>query len=197
MLLPVSSTQLAGKPLQKCAWDDRMVVLVDACTRDKARLPSFVLPDCTYRVTKCVSRVYSALTYPEQSADLGGEGSLSDFGRFIKSRRVDMGLSLREAAKRIQISHNRLAELEKGLSYRTANETRPGRELVLRIAASYALPYEPLMAMAGFDVGEASLLAPDSREVVTLYESLSEVRKGIAIELLRALAEGDRPGPRD
>lgn len=110
---------------------------------------------------------------------------MHDFGRFIRDQRTAMGLSLREAARRVGLSHFRLGEIEAGLNHRTGKPTRPSWDQVERIAEAYELPVHPLLAQAGYNVGVASSLTPEEREILLLFGKLPPDRRLMAIAAMR------------
>lgn len=59
-------------------------------------------------------------------------------------------LSIREASKRIGISHTYLDTLEKGFDKRSGNFTKPTPETLKLISNAYSYPYEDLMLAAGY-----------------------------------------------
>lgn len=65
-------------------------------------------------------------------------------------KRKKLGLSLRDAAKKIGISHSYLSTLEKGMDPRTNAPIRPTPETLHLISNAYNLNYEQLMALAGY-----------------------------------------------
>lgn len=108
-----------------------------------------------------------------------------EFGAYIKELRVNKGLSLREAAKRIDINHMRLSEIESGKSRGTGRDTRPRREVVIRMAEVYEVPVNTLLEKAGFAAFRSEA---DAREnlLIDLFRELSEDQQEMVIRLLRA-----------
>lgn len=68
----------------------------------------------------------------------------------IVTKRKDLKLSLREAAKKIGISHSYLSTLEKGIDPRTNAPIKPTPETLNLISNAYNLNYEQLMELAGY-----------------------------------------------
>lgn len=113
---------------------------------------------------------------------------MEELGEFLRLQRESHGLGLREAAKRIGISHQRLIELERGLSYGTGKATLPRREVVKAIAQAYSLSEALLLTFAGYAGADLSSLSEDHREVLMLFDALPADRKLLAIATLRAFA---------
>lgn len=72
------------------------------------------------------------------------------FGIFIFRLRESKGMSVREAAKQIGISHGRLLNFEHGKDPHTGKPTLPGAELVSAIAGAYGYPKGQLLLLAGY-----------------------------------------------
>lgn len=72
------------------------------------------------------------------------------FGEYIKNIRIEKGLSLREAATLLSISHSYLNKLEKGLDIRNNNPSKPNPEIIKVIASKYSLDYNYLMKLCGY-----------------------------------------------
>ena len=113
---------------------------------------------------------------------------MEDLGPYLKAEREAQGLGLREAARRIGISHTRLTEIEKSRSYSTQDSTKPSRETLKKIAACYCLSEAVLLALAGYGGADLATLPADQSEVLALYDGLSPERKLLAIATLRAFA---------
>ncbi|MNR82470.1 hypothetical protein D3C72_132290 [compost metagenome] len=72
------------------------------------------------------------------------------FGTFIFRLRESKGISVREAAKQIGISHGRLLNFEHGKDPHTGKPTLPTAALVGKIAVAYGYPDERLLLLAGY-----------------------------------------------
>lgn len=117
---------------------------------------------------------------------------MSEFGQYVKSLRVKRNWTLREAAQRAGLSHNRLGEIERGASYRTERRTRPSRSVVEGLARAYEVPKDTLLAMAGYPVGELAELSADAREAVHMFETLPAHKRRLVLGILRVfISEGD------
>jgi len=69
-------------------------------------------------------------------------------GEFLKELRGDEGL--RDAAKRMDITHSYLAMLERGKDRRTGNPIKPTPGTLQQIAEAYKYDYLKLIEVAGF-----------------------------------------------
>lgn len=69
---------------------------------------------------------------------------MNELGTYIKEKRTEKGLSIRRLAELADISHTEVKRIEDGLRKRTSPQ-------VLRsIASALGVPYEELMATAGY-----------------------------------------------
>jgi transcriptional regulator with XRE-family HTH domain len=123
-------------------------------------------------------------------AQLGGPAVQTyEFGLRVRERRLVLGLTIREAARRLMMSPSRLGAIEKGIAYSTGNPTRPRREAVERIADVYGLPREILLAAAGFTSGTVADLDEEARHLLMMFAGLNLDRKQIALGFMRVLSE--------
>lgn len=81
----------------------------------------------------------------------------------LKNKRKQLGLSLRDAAKLIGISHSYLSTLEKGVDPRTGAPIRPTPETLQLISNAYNIQYSKLMEMAGYLPGTHNQLNGESK----------------------------------
>ncbi|MDG5852456.1 helix-turn-helix domain-containing protein [Clostridium beijerinckii] len=72
------------------------------------------------------------------------------FGNYIRERRENLDLSLRDAAKLIGISHSYLSTLEKGIDKRKNTEVKPTPEILRYISDAYKINYTYLMELVGY-----------------------------------------------
>lgn len=70
----------------------------------------------------------------------------------LLNKRLELRLSLRDAAKLIGISHTYLSALEKGKDPRTNAPINPTPDTLKMISKAYNLPYEHLMQLLGYIV---------------------------------------------
>lgn len=114
------------------------------------------------------------------------------FGEVIRELRQRKEWTLRRAAEAVEITHQRLAELERGVARGTSNPTRPTKEVVGRLAIAYGVPRDYLLELAGY-ARERPLVSDDDGLVLDLYHSLDDERRRVALGMLRLLAEGPQP----
>lgn len=105
--------------------------------------------------------------------------------------------SLRDASKRIGISHTYLDTIEKGYDKRSGNPVNPTPETLKLISKAYNYPYKKLMELAGYIDDEFDDIPDDiddletfirSKKTVTIGERvLTEEEKEKAIEVLRIM----------
>lgn len=118
---------------------------------------------------------------------------MSKFGTYLKELREAKGWTVRKAASMIDVSPSRLAEIERGESYRTLRETMPSRELIGRMAKAYEVSADILLELAGYQVNKAiPEISAEARLVLELFEGLSPERKDLAIQMLRVFARPAR-----
>ncbi|MNS49203.1 helix-turn-helix protein [compost metagenome] len=122
------------------------------------------------------------------------EGRLmaSAFNVYIKARRIERGLSIREAAARMKVSPSRLGELERGKTYARDRDTRPGRDLIARMAAAYDLPEAVLLVEAGYPAERPPEFSPEIQQAIALINMLTPDGRKLALGLLRLLVEQGR-----
>ncbi|API91704.1 hypothetical protein J32TS6_40740 [Virgibacillus pantothenticus] len=73
---------------------------------------------------------------------------MSDIGKLIKELRGNE--SLREASKRIGISHTYLDTIEKGFDKRSGRNVNPSPDTLRLISKAYNYPYIKLLRLAGY-----------------------------------------------
>ena len=89
---------------------------------------------------------------------------MSDIGNLLREIRGKE--SLREAGKRIGISHTYLDTIEKGFDKRSGKEVSPSPETLKMIAAAYKYPYNKLMVLAGYIDEEETEKKVSEREAI-------------------------------
>lgn len=75
---------------------------------------------------------------------------MQDIQNILIKKRKDLGLSLRNAAKLIGISHSYLSTLEKGKDPRNNAPISPTPETLQLISKAYNISYSELMKIAGY-----------------------------------------------
>lgn len=73
---------------------------------------------------------------------------MDDIGKLLRQLRGKE--SLREASKRIGISHTYLDTIEKGYDKRSGKPVKPTPDTLKLISEAYKYPYRKLLAMAGY-----------------------------------------------
>lgn len=103
---------------------------------------------------------------------------MDNLSNFLKDRRNEMKLSLRDAAQLIGISHSYLSTLEKGIDPRNNKPVKPTPETLQLISSAYNYPYNDLMRMSGYlekNKTEESVLTPkDERDIEKQIEKLKK-----------------------
>lgn len=104
---------------------------------------------------------------------------MKTLGEVIKDLRGKA--SLREAAKKIGISHTYLDTVEKGFDKRSGSPIKPTPETLRLISAAYNYPYKELMKLAGYiedssnkpvDSNLPGLDEGDERDIARKLESI-------------------------
>src|SRR5699024_4441795 len=100
-----------------------------------------------------------------------------DFGTYIRNLRKSKQLTLREAARRSEMSHPYLSQIENG------KNTNPTPHIIKKLAKGLEVPYMQLMQQAGYTDGNSNRVAEaletrsltDSRDLYTLLNSGSNL----------------------
>lgn len=89
--------------------------------------------------------------YRDSMLEPRDEARLSEhFGTFIFRLRETQGLTVRDAASRMGLTHSRLLNFEHGKDPHTGKPTLPSAEVVVRIAQAYGYPKDRLLILAGY-----------------------------------------------
>lgn len=112
----------------------------------------------------------------------------ANLGAWLKAKRLEAGLNLRQAAIAAGIDHARLMDLERGVDRNTGRPTRPRRETLERLAQAYRLGFDVVAEAAGVAL-PLPLVEPQLEELLNLYRSLGAGDRLLAVALVRALAE--------
>jgi len=119
---------------------------------------------------------------------------VNEISNLIRSLRGNK--SLRDAAKKIGISHSYLSVLENGIDPRTKTPVNPSPDTLKRISEAYDYSYESLMKAAGYLNSRESVIQ-DQESVRGIFieadlspESVQELRK--FAELLKIKDMSDR-----
>ena len=105
---------------------------------------------------------------------------MTTLAQLLSTRRKEDGVSLREAAQNIGISHGYLDKLEKGIDSRTGTRNNPTPETLQMIATAYNWDYQYLLKICGYitDTNSTDSLRPSIRELVETCNSLSDTDVG-------------------
>lgn len=109
------------------------------------------------------------------------------FGQRLRELREAKGWTLRKAGQVAGVSHQRIAELERGRARGTGNPTRPSRALVLELAKAYSVPQDSLLELAGYAVDRPELTS-DAALLLDLYRGLDDKGKRIILSLAQILS---------
>lgn len=106
---------------------------------------------------------------------------MSEVGSVLRKLRGKM--SLREASKKIGISHTYLDTIEKGHDKRSGSPVNPSPETLRMIASAYNYPYEKLLNLAGYidEVSDEQDIDPELQkfidEVKVWYKDAPETKQ--------------------
>ncbi|MNK93481.1 helix-turn-helix protein [compost metagenome] len=108
---------------------------------------------------------------------------------FLKQRRQELGLSLKEAARRTGIQPSRLHDLEQGKNSSTGRSTAPTRANICQIARGYAVSEDYILDL----MGRPSLEATSDRErrLLSHFRTLKHGHQDAVLGLVDALYELD------
>lgn len=117
-------------------------------------------------------------------------------GSYIKSRRLEMGLSLRDFGKLCDISHTHIDSIEKGYDYRTKKDVNITNETFGKLASALHVPPSYLLNLS---LGIVETEAPpcdeegangkDIKELLSLFEELSPAKRRKVIAQARLEVE--------
>ena len=112
------------------------------------------------------------------------------FGEYIKKTRLEIGLTLRAAAKKIGINHSRLSEIERGTNFRSDTPTTVKREHVLKIAKLYNIPSDFLLKMAGYYAPPLNTgKLPEEEEIISMYKELDNAHKELVRKMIKEISQ--------
>lgn len=99
---------------------------------------------------------------------------------FLIDKRNDLGLSLRNAAQLIGISHSYLSTLEKGIDPRNNTVVKPTPETLQLISKAYKISYEKLMSMAGYiAASEAPIRELSEKNERDIEKAIEKLRRDL------------------
>jgi len=103
---------------------------------------------------------------------------MEDLSTFLISKRTELKLSLRDAAKSIGISHSYLSTLEKGFDPRNNAPIKPTPETLQLISNAYKTSYEYLMKLSGYIDNklneETKLTKKDEKDISKILKQTKE-----------------------
>ena len=104
--------------------------------------------------------------------------ALNEIELLLKREREERGLSLREAASKIGISHTYIANLEKGVDPKTGKKFEPTPAVLRKIANFYNISYMKLMFLCGY-IDEATDVnaTGDDYKYQILAKKMSEIKQ--------------------
>ena len=75
---------------------------------------------------------------------------MNQLGKFIKQKRKELGLSLRDFAEMCEISHSYLDNLEKGRDARSGKPVSPTIETLQKLASGLKITIVEILRISGF-----------------------------------------------
>lgn len=109
---------------------------------------------------------------------------------YLKNRRLELGLTLRDAAKLTTIPSSRLHDLEQGRNSTTGKPTLPTRANVEAIARVYKVPADYLHDLIGRPNLEPA--STDEHGLVARFRGLTPGHQRIVLSLLDQLFQLDQ-----
>ncbi|MBU6428166.1 MAG: helix-turn-helix domain-containing protein [Cyanobacteria bacterium REEB65] len=116
----------------------------------------------------------------------------SAVGSKLRDLRRAKGLSLREAARHLGLSHSRLSDFEEGRTHSTGRPANPGAPFLIKAAALYGYPGEALLSLSGLHLSEAlahyqpNASDADAAEILAIYDRLGTSQRRLLLEVARA-----------
>ena len=104
----------------------------------------------------------------------------NSFGRYLRERRVQMGLSQRALAQSLRVDFSYVSKLENG------REDPPSEDTLHRLATILAVPDDRLLAMAGKLPAELRQRASADPEFAFLLAHLPDVSKRSLTRIFKA-----------
>lgn len=112
-------------------------------------------------------------------SDEAWAAQLETLGALLRERRVAAGLSLRELARRTDISNAYLSQLERG-------RHEPSLRVVRAVASALDVPLATLLARAGILDGEPGSPEPDAEAAIRTDPALSEPQRFALLSVYRS-----------
>lgn len=103
---------------------------------------------------------------------------MNKLGIFVKAKREELGLSLREFAKRCNLSHSYIDNIEKGYDSKTQKPMSPTLETLNKLAEGLAIPVSEIIFESGITSTE---FLPNRLRKIRINHPQKELRSGNAI----------------
>lgn len=97
-----------------------------------------------------------------------------NLGEYLKQLRGKE--SLREASRRIGISHTYLDTVEKGFDKRSGKNVKPTPETLKLISDAYGCDYEELMSIAGYLEKETRTLELSEKDIKDVAKTMAKLK---------------------
>lgn len=125
--------------------------------------------------------------YAERVMTASGSPSTA-IGAKLRELRQRHGLSQRELARRLGISHTRMGAYERGVAA-NGQPAIPGPGLLAKAAERLEFPYEALLRLAGHPTEPAPAADPDPgiSELLGIYHALPDGRRRMLLDLARTV----------
>jgi len=121
------------------------------------------------------------------------QGSVS---AYLKTRRQELNLSLKEAARRTGLQPSRLHDLEQGVSSTTGKPTAPTRSNIKKLAHGYQVSEDYLLDLAGRP--HLNPATDEEMRLIAHFRELIPGHRGAVLALVDSLYRMDhssaRPG---
>lgn len=118
-------------------------------------------------------------------------------GQFVKQRRMDLGLSLRDFGKLCGISHTTIDIIERGYDPRTGKPVNITNTTFDKLSTGMGEPIEKLVALSsGAEQKEQAPamsegLSETKRKLIEFSQSLSEEQAALVLRVLKSIVEDD------
>lgn len=116
------------------------------------------------------------------------------FSSYIKNRRHELGLTLKEASRRTGIQPSRLHDLEQGRNSTTGKPTAPTRENIKLLSRGYQLPIEFMFELAGHSKLDAETV--EEKQLLSHFRGLHSGHRRAVLALVSDLYQIDLPPSR-
>lgn len=101
---------------------------------------------------------------------------MNQLGKFIRQKRKELGLSLREFAEMCEISHSYLDNLEKGWDARSGKPISPTIETLQKLASGLKISLIEILRIGGFidsSLDQNNSVAINDDELVSFIREIS------------------------